>query len=78
VDEFGETPESLRDLSVSLIKVGDVWAAQRQWQDALACYQESLQVRRQIVAEFGKTPESLRDLSVSLTGRSGSGNALAC
>jgi hypothetical protein len=29
VDEFGETPESLRDLSVSLNKVGDVWAAQR-------------------------------------------------
>ena len=66
VAEFGETPESLRDLSVSLNRVGDVHRAQRQWQDALACYQESLQVRRQIVAEFGKTPESLRDLSVSL------------
>ena len=62
---FGKTPESLRDLSVALDRVGDVWAAQLQWQDALACYQESLQVRRQIVAEFGETPESLRDLLVS-------------
>ena len=36
------------------------------WQAALKCFQESLQVCRQIVAEFGKTPKSLRDLSVSL------------
>jgi hypothetical protein len=49
----------------------------------LACYQESLQVRRQIVDEFGKTPESLRDLLVShakmALALSGMGNhLLAC
>ncbi|NUL83547.1 MAG: AAA family ATPase [Armatimonadetes bacterium] len=66
VEEFGETPESLRDLSVSLSKVGDVQSTLLQWEPALAQYQKSLRVRRQIVEEFGETPESLRDLSVSL------------
>jgi tetratricopeptide (TPR) repeat protein len=58
--------EALKRYAVALVCVGDVHRAQLQWQDALACYQESLQVCRQIVAEFGKTPKSLRDLSVSL------------
>ena len=58
--------EALKRYAVALVCVGDVHSAQLDWQAALKCYQESLQVFRQIVDEFGKTPESLRDLSVSL------------
>jgi tetratricopeptide (TPR) repeat protein len=63
---LAKRPKACATSLFRLDKVGDVWAAQLQWQDALACYQESLQVCRQIVDEFGKTPESLRDLSVAL------------
>jgi tetratricopeptide (TPR) repeat protein len=58
--------EALKRYAVALVCVGDVHSAQLDWQAALKCFQESLQVCRQIVAEFGKTPKSLRDLSVSL------------
>ena len=58
--------EALKRYAVALVCVGDVHSAQLDWQAALKCFQESLQVCRQIVAEFGKMPESLRDLSVSL------------
>ncbi|PID99909.1 MAG: hypothetical protein CSA79_05990 [Thiothrix nivea] len=63
---LGETPESLRDLSVSLNKVGGVAQQQGRWGDAQLAYQESLEIRRRLKALLGETPESLRDLSVSL------------
>ena len=74
VREFGRTPQSLRDVSVSLVKVGDAMLAQGEdsievdgeARSALSLYGESLELARGIVREFGRTPEALRDVSVSL------------
>jgi tetratricopeptide (TPR) repeat protein len=66
VERLGGTPESLRDLSVSLDNVGGVAQAQGDWTEAESVYRESLALRRQLVERLGGTPESLRDLSVSL------------
>jgi len=62
----GETPEALRDLSVSLDNVGDAAKALGQWETAQKRFEESLEISRQILARVGETPEALRDLSVSL------------
>ncbi|MEM1097367.1 MAG: hypothetical protein AAGH92_01135, partial [Planctomycetota bacterium] len=64
--EFGDTPQALRDLSVSLNNIGDVTLAERGPAAALPLYEESLEVRRRLLHEFGDTPQALRDLSVSL------------
>ena len=64
VDVLG-TPESRRDLSVSLDSVGRVAEARGDWGAAGRAYEESLGVRRGLVDVLG-TPESRRDLSVSL------------
>ena len=60
------TPESLRDLSVSLNRVGDMAKLSGEVDEAKGYFKESLELRRQIVSRIGETPESLRDLSVSL------------
>ena len=60
------SPESLRDLSVSLDNVGNVAQQQGRWNDAHENYKESLDIRRRLSEMLGETPESLRDLSVSL------------
>jgi len=73
VTEFGRSPESLRDVSVSLNKVADAMrgvgiaeltidGASR---DALSLYRESLDVRRSIVTEFGRSPLTMHDLFIS-------------
>ncbi len=62
----GETPEALRDLSISLDNVGRVAQALGRWQAAAQVYEESLQIRRDVRAAVGETPEALRDLSISL------------
>ena len=62
----GETPESLRDLSVSLDNVGQTAQAMGKWANAQTAFEESLEIRRQLIKRVGETPESLRDLSVSL------------
>ena len=64
VDVLG-TPESRRDLSVSLDNVGRVAQARGDWGGAAESYEESLQIFRGLVDVLG-TPESRRDLSVSL------------
>ncbi|MFY0526815.1 hypothetical protein ACN28I_27955 [Archangium gephyra] len=61
-----DTPDSLRDLSVSLIRVGDVQRARGELQAASASFEESLVLTRQLRQLLGDTPDSLRDLSVSL------------
>ncbi len=66
IDSVGETPESLRDLSVSLNKVGDTAKAMGKWDKAQKSFEESLKISRKIIDSVGETPESLRDLSVSL------------
>ena len=66
IKRIGETPESLRDLSVSLNKVGDTARALGELDEARRGYEESLEIRRKIIERIGETPESLRNLSVSL------------
>ncbi len=64
--EFGESPQSLRDVSVSLDRVADVELALGNREEALKRYTESLGFCKRIRDEFGESPESLRDVSVSL------------
>lgn len=59
-------PNTLRDLSVSLSKVGEVAHNLGDLESAHAAYTESLEIRRQLRSAFGDTPLVLRDLSVSL------------
>ena len=59
------TPESRRDLSVSLNNVGRVARARGDWGAAGRAYEESLDLARGLADVLG-TPESRRDLSVSL------------
>ena len=65
VNHFGETPESLRDLSVSLDRVGDVELVEGRREEALSAYRRSLEISERIVSHFGETPESLSDVVVS-------------
>ncbi len=65
-ERLGDTPEVLRDLSVSLDKVGDATRARGRLEEAERAYAESLAVRRVLRQRLGDTPEVLRDLSVSL------------
>ena len=64
VDVLG-TPESRRDLSVSLNNAGRVAEGRGDWGAAGRAYEESLGIRRGLVDVLG-TPESRRGLSVSL------------
>ena len=64
VDVLG-TPESRRDLSVSLNNVGRVAEARGDWVAAAEAYEESLETSRDLADALG-TLESRRDLSVSL------------
>ena len=64
VDVLG-TPESRRDLSVSLDSVGRVAEARGDWGAAGRAYEESLDLARDLADSLG-TPESLRDLVVLL------------
>ena len=66
MEQFGASPQSLRDVSVSLNKVGDVERAKGKRVAALVKFRKSLQLREQIVEQFGASPESLRDVSISL------------
>ncbi len=52
-------------VSVSLDNVGGVAQARGLWQEAGAAFEESLELRRELVGVLG-TPEARRDLSVSL------------
>ena len=65
VDALG-TPESRRNLSVSLDNAGRVARARGDWDAAERVYEELLMVSRRLADALG-TPESRRDLSVSLS-----------
>ena len=62
----GDTPQALRDLSVSLNNVGRVESDLGQLEAARAAYRESLELSRRLREALGDTPQALRDLSVSL------------
>ncbi len=63
--DFGR-PASLRDLSLSLNKVGEVKELIGKYEEARAAYSESVALRRKINAAIGETPQGMHDLSVSL------------
>ena len=67
MDGIGETPEALRDLSVSLSNMGDISRALDHLEEAEGAYRESLEIDRKILKRFGETPGALGDLSVSLS-----------
>ena len=58
---------ALRDLSVSLEKVGDIAHAQGRLDAARAACEESLALRRRLIAEGGETLRALDDLLHALT-----------
>jgi tetratricopeptide (TPR) repeat protein len=59
-------PEALRDLSVSLLYVGELRRKRGDLDGAQAAQTESLELARRLLALRGEAPEVLRDLSVSL------------
>jgi len=59
------TPETARDLSISLERVGNIAQAQGHLDQALDNYQQSLNIARDL-HEQQHTPETARDLSISL------------
>ena len=63
---MGDSPQVLRDLSVSLNNLGDVERQSGRLEAARAAYNESLELRRQLQTTLGGSPQVLRDLSVSL------------
>ncbi len=65
LNEQLNTPESLRDVSISLLRIGDLEEFQGNMDTARGLFSEGLEIRRKL-AEQLKTPESLRDLSVFL------------
>ncbi|HEY5870828.1 MAG TPA: tetratricopeptide repeat protein, partial [Candidatus Tectomicrobia bacterium] len=62
----GDTPETVRDLSIALDNVGRVAVALGQWAEAETTCRESLALRRQQRERLGDTPETVRDLSIAL------------
>ena len=66
LDTHGETPQALRDLSISLGKLGELRLETGEVAAAAAAYEESLALDRRLVDACGETPQALRDLSVSL------------
>jgi hypothetical protein len=63
---LGDTPQVLRDLSISLLRLGDVEGEVGEFSAAKAAYHESLELGRQLQASLGDTHLALRDLSISL------------
>ena len=66
LDEHGDTPQTLRDLSVALLEMGDLYVNAGDTVAARSAYEGSLAIARQLLGTMGETPQSLRDLSVSL------------
>jgi len=62
----GDGPQVLRDLSISLDRVGDAEREAGRGEAALGAYRESLEIRRKLREALGDGPQVLRDLSVSL------------
>jgi len=62
----GETPQTLRDLSLSLDEMGRIREAAGEMDAARAIYEESLAIDRGLTETVGETPQTLRALSVSL------------
>src|SRR5262252_795198 len=60
-----ETPQALRDLSLSLDNVAEVERDLGNLEAARTASHESLELRRRLREAVGDTPQALRDLSIS-------------
>ncbi len=66
LQQYGESPQALRDVSVSLNNVGNVRRESGDLSGAEGAYTESLEIRRRLLQQYGESPQALRDVSVSL------------
>ena len=66
IDKDGESPQVLRDLSISLGSLGDVRHESGALATATDAFEGSLALDRRLLEAYGEMPQSLRDLSVSL------------
>ena len=66
MDDYGETPQSLRDLSIGLGRIGGVQHEAGELAAATEAYEEALVLDRRLADDYGETPQSLRDLSIGL------------
>jgi tetratricopeptide (TPR) repeat protein len=76
VAKRGNTPERLRDLSISTDNLGGVAEALGQLEEAKRAYAEGERLSRALIADYGNTPERLRDLSISMEKLGGLAEAL--
>jgi tetratricopeptide (TPR) repeat protein len=63
---LGDIQQALRDISVSLGKLGDAEREAGNLTHALEAYRKSLALAEQLRARLGDTPQTLRDISFSL------------
>ena len=66
IDNDGESPQTLRDLSISLGSLGDVRRKSGALATATEAFEESLALHRRLLEAMGETPQALRDLFVIL------------
>ena len=66
LERDGESAQALRELSVSLERLGDVRCESGGLAAATAAFEESLALRRRLLEAYGESAQALRDLSVSL------------
>ena len=66
LDSYGEKAQALRDVSISLGRIGDLRRETGEVAVAAAAYEESLALDRRLLDTYGETPQALRDLSISL------------
>ncbi|EMP92862.1 tetratricopeptide repeat family protein, partial [Vibrio cholerae O1 str. 116063] len=64
---LGDSPQVLRDLSVSFSKLGDIEQQLGDLHAAKAAYAQSLAICQQLHTSLGDSPPVLRDLSVSFS-----------
>ena len=61
-----ESPQALRDWSISLNRVSNVQQALGDLAGARGRYEQGLEVSQRLVALTGESPQALRDLAISL------------
>ena len=66
IDRNGESPQTLRDLSISMGSLGDVRRKSGALATATEAFEESLVLHRRLLEAMGETPQALRDLFVIL------------
>jgi len=66
LQQYGDSPQTLRDLSVSLDKVGNVRREAGDVSGAQAAYAESLEIRRRLLQHYGATARREAEVRYSL------------